>query len=201
MHLKGTFCWERLPQRRNITQSLSGISTSYQVLENTFQARDQNQLLFHLCHRPGHFSWDCTIKHMTEDTGIGGGPIGVAMWDIWEELYCDRGSWRASILLGAAKFGMLGDLFSLREVRWMYLVELRVTVHSNNFCLGTPIETLLNSGSSAMIMSFEMFRKVGQAAGILQDALQLPDITLKDYSRKPILIFEVVVLEFEWQGN
>ena len=52
-----------------------------------------------------------------------------------------------------------------------------------------------------MIMSFEMFRKVGQAAGILQDALQLPDVTLKDYSRKPIQIFEVIVLEFEWQGN
>ena len=35
-----------------------------------------------------------------------------------------------------------GDLFSLREVRWMWLVELGVTVHNNNFRLGTPVETL-----------------------------------------------------------
>ena len=35
------------------------------------------------------------------------------------------------------------------------------------FGLGTSVETLLNSGSSAMIISFDIFRKVRQAAGIL----------------------------------
>ena len=47
----------------------------------------------------------------------------------WDRL--SMGRWQQS-LAG-------GDLFSLREVLWMWLVELGVTVYSNNFCLGTPV--------------------------------------------------------------
>ena len=50
----------------------------------------------------------------------------------WDRL--SMGRWQQS-LAG-------GDLFSSREIRWMWLVEHGVTVHSNNFCLGTPMETL-----------------------------------------------------------
>ena len=66
---------------------------------------------------------------------------------------------------------------------------------------GTPVKALVDPGSSATIMSFDLFKKVGKAAGIPRDALKLPEVTLRDYSRRPIPIFAVVELEFEWQGN
>ena len=66
---------------------------------------------------------------------------------------------------------------------------------------GSSVDALVDPGSSATIMSFDLFRMVGKGAGIPREAMRKPEITLRDYSRRPIPIFAVVDLEFEWQGN
>ena len=66
---------------------------------------------------------------------------------------------------------------------------------------GTSVESLVDPGSSATIMSFELFKKVGAKAGIPREALQKPNITLRDYSRRPIPIFAKVDLEFSYQDK
>ena len=53
---------------------------------------------------------------------------------------------------------------------------------------GTPVQALVAPGSSATIMSFKLFQKIGQAAHIPVSALQKPEITLWDYSQKSITI-------------
>ena len=98
----------------------------------------------------------------------------------------------------AAEFGRLGDIYanevSMDAVSGA-LFTAAITIS------GTPVEALVDPGSSATIMSFDLFKKVGKAAGIPRDALKLPEVTLKDYSRRPIPISAVVELEFEWQDN
>ena len=66
---------------------------------------------------------------------------------------------------------------------------------------GTPVEGLVDPGSSATILSFDLFRKIGRKATIPCEALMLPEVTLRDYSRRPIPIFAVVDLEFCVQGR
>ena len=66
---------------------------------------------------------------------------------------------------------------------------------------GTPVEALIDPGSSASIMSFDLFQKVGRRAGIPRSALKRPDVVLRDYSQRPIPIGAQVELEFEWGGK
>ena len=66
---------------------------------------------------------------------------------------------------------------------------------------GMPVEALIDPGSSAAIMSFDLFQKVGQRAGVPRSALKRPDVVLRDYSQRPILIGAQVELEFEWGGK
>ena len=66
---------------------------------------------------------------------------------------------------------------------------------------GTPVEGLVDPGSSATILSFDLFRKIGRKATIPCEALMLPEVTLRDYSRRPIPIFAVVDLELCVQGR
>lgn len=46
---------------------------------------------------------------------------------------------------------------------------------------GTAVHALVDPGSSATIISFQLFCKIGQAAHIPASALQKPDILLRDY--------------------
>ena len=59
----------------------------------------------------------------------------------------------------------------------------------------------MDPGSSATIMLFELFKKVGTKAGIPREALQKPRVMLRDYSRRPIPVFAEVNLEFSYQGQ
>ena len=53
---------------------------------------------------------------------------------------------------------------------------------------GITVQALMDPGSSATIMSFQLFCKIGQAAHIPASALQKPDILLRDYSQMPIIV-------------
>ena len=60
----------------------------------------------------------------------------------------------------------------------LYYAEVKIA--------GVPVEALLDAGSSASILSFDLFQKIGHAAGITIDALKPPTATLRDYSQRPI---------------
>lgn len=66
---------------------------------------------------------------------------------------------------------------------------------------GTPVKALVVPGSSATIMSFELFRKIGTKAAIPREALRKTKATLRDYSRRPIPVFTEVDLEFPHCGQ
>ncbi len=66
---------------------------------------------------------------------------------------------------------------------------------------GTPVKAMVDSGSSATIMSFERFKAFGKSAGIRGEALSRPDITLRDYSQRVIPIGARVDLEFQWRDK
>ena len=58
----------------------------------------------------------------------------------------------------------------------------------------TAVRALVDPGSSATIMSFQLFRKIGQAVHMPASALQRPDILLRDYSQRPITVGACVQL-------
>jgi len=85
---------------------------------------------------------------------------------------------------GKAVAGSLGPL---------YYADVRVA--------GTPVKALIDTGSPATILSFELFKTTGKAANISSDSL-LPvdgDVALKDYSQRTIPIGAKVNLEIDWQ--
>ncbi len=64
---------------------------------------------------------------------------------------------------------------------------------------GTQVEAMLDAGSSVCIISQELFLKVGKAPGI--NALQQPDIPLRDYSQNTISVIASVNLKIGARGN
>ena len=66
---------------------------------------------------------------------------------------------------------------------------------------GEVVDALVDPGSSASIMSFETFRRIGPKAGIGKDDHRLPDVVLRNYSRQPIAVGALVDLEISWQGK
>ena len=66
---------------------------------------------------------------------------------------------------------------------------------------GSPVEALVDPGSSASIMSTELLKQIGPKAGISKDDLRPPDIVLRNYSRNQITISGRVDLEFTWRGK
>ena len=73
--------------------------------------------------------------------------------------------------------------------------------YANVTVAGTSVEAMVDPGSSATIMSFELFRNIGAKAKIPVEALKQPDVALQDYSQRPIPIGACVDLELEWQGK
>ena len=59
---------------------------------------------------------------------------------------------------------------------------------------GEPVEAM---GSSATILSFELFKRIGKKANI-PDA---PDVVLRDYSQRPIPVGAKVDLEISYNGK
>lgn len=66
---------------------------------------------------------------------------------------------------------------------------------------GVPVEAMIDPGSSASIMSFELFKQIGLKAGIPKEALKPPEVSLRDYSQRPIPVGAQVELEVDWNGE
>ena len=62
-----------------------------------------------------------------------------------------------------------------------------------------PVKAMVDPGSSATIISFEKFKEVGRQMGIQADSLKRPNLTLYDYSQKPIPVGATVELTFKWK--
>ena len=73
----------------------------------------------------------------------------------------------------------------------LYFVTLTVA--------GSRVEALVDPGSSASIMSYDLFKQIGPKAGISAEDLQPSDVVLRNYSQNPITLSGKVNLEFKWQ--
>ncbi len=51
---------------------------------------------------------------------------------------------------------------------------------------GVPVKGLIDTGSGATIISFEMFKKIGKIGDIPSSSLYPVDLILQDYNRNPI---------------
>lgn len=60
------------------------------------------------------------------------------------------------------------------------------------------MDGMIDPGLSATIISFDLFKKVGGKAHIPSRALEVPHVTLRDYSQNPIPIGAQVNLTFRW---
>ena len=60
---------------------------------------------------------------------------------------------------------------------------------------GQPVTALVDSGSSATIMSLDLFQEVAKKAGLSSEVLHKPDVVLCDYNQHPLRIGAVAHLE------
>ena len=51
---------------------------------------------------------------------------------------------------------------------------------------GQEVEAIVDTGLSATILSFELFKKIGKSANIPVTALSKPDIVQRDYNKRSI---------------
>ena len=63
---------------------------------------------------------------------------------------------------------------------------------------GQPVRALVDSGSSATIMSLELFQEIARKAGLSSDVLHKPDVVLRDYNQHPLRVGAVAHLEIEY---
>jgi len=66
---------------------------------------------------------------------------------------------------------------------------------------GIPIRRLVDSGSSATIISYNVFEKIGKAAKIPASELHQPNVILRDYSQRTIPVGASVNLTVSFQGH
>jgi len=66
---------------------------------------------------------------------------------------------------------------------------------------GEPVKAMVDTGSSATILSWDLFQAIGKKANIPKSALYRPKVTLHDYSQRPILTGAMVDLELEFNGK
>ena len=66
---------------------------------------------------------------------------------------------------------------------------------------GEPVEAMVDTGSSATILSFDLFKRIGKKANIPVSALSAPDVVLRDYNQRPIPIGAKVELELSFNGK
>ena len=66
---------------------------------------------------------------------------------------------------------------------------------------GESVKAMVDTGSSATVLSFELFSKIGKNAKIPATALSKPDVVLRDYNRRPIPVGAKVDLTFRYCGK
>ena len=66
---------------------------------------------------------------------------------------------------------------------------------------GQEVNAMVDTGSSATILSFELFKRIGKNANIPVTALSRPDIVLRDYNKRPIPVGAKVELTFQFGGR
>ena len=64
---------------------------------------------------------------------------------------------------------------------------------------GVPVKGLIDTGSGATIISFEIFKKIGKTANIPSSSLYPVDLILRDYNRNPIPMGAQVDMEISWK--
>ena len=60
---------------------------------------------------------------------------------------------------------------------------------------GKPIKAMVDTGSSVTILSWDVFQAIGREAQVPASAVYKPEVTLRDYSQRPILVGAMVDLE------
>ena len=151
------------------------------------------------CHRCGstrHKVRDCPMKKPTEATGqsstVKGKPLEGSLDEQSRKL---RDKWTEVEYRRMAKaYQPTGDVDTVTgSLGRLFYATVKVA--------GVPVEAMVDTGSSATIMSFDLFQKVGKAARIPREELRPPDVVLHDYNRRPIPIGAGVELCFEWNGE
>ena len=62
--------------------------------------------------------------------------------------------------------------------------------------VGQTVDAMVDTGSSATILSFELFKRIWKNAKIPTSALSKPDVILRDYNKRPVLVGAKVDLTF-----
>ena len=66
---------------------------------------------------------------------------------------------------------------------------------------GQPVQALIDSGSSATVMTFSLLQRIARDAQLSVDVLEKPDVILRDYNQHPLRIGAFAKLEVMYKGE
>ena len=64
-----------------------------------------------------------------------------------------------------------------------------------------PVEALIDSGSSATVMTFSLLQRIARDAQLSVDVLEKPDVILRDYNQHPLKIGAFAKFEVMYKGK
>ena len=165
--------------------------------------RDKSKVQCDRCHGFGHTARECPLKKAATKARGGGGTHSGSNSAVTVARSEDPGDYcqRLRQEWVDAEFSRLAGAYCPEASVDTVDGALGPLFYATVVVAGTPVDALMDPGSSATIMSFELFKKVGTKAGIPREALQKPKVMLREYSRRPILVFAEVNLEFSYQGQ
>ena len=152
------------------------------------------------CHRCGstkHFIRDCPMKRAQTDTPgrkeqHTSNTITGQTQQSEDKMYEDLHQ-----LWVEAEFSRMKRVFQVdnvtEAVRPLYYCEMEIA--------GQPVEALINSGSSATVMTFSLLQMIARDAQLSVDVLEKPDVVLRDYNQHPLRIGAFAKLEVMYKGR
>ena len=147
--------------------------------------QDKSRIQCYKCHAWGHTVRECPLKKSaTEASGSGLAGSGSSSTVTVDE--AEEPSGQCQRLQQAwvdGEFQRLSEVYSSGATVDAVEGALGPLFYSTVEIAGTPVNALVDSGLSATILSFELFRTIGNKAGISCIAMQKLMVTLRDYIR------------------
>ena len=89
--------------------------------------------------------------------------------------------------------------------REIYLTEKNSSGGYSHYCdievAGQPVEALIDSGSSATVLTFSLYNRISRDAKLSVDVLEKPDVILRYYNQHTLQIGAVAKQEVAYKGK
>jgi len=156
------------------------------------------------CGKMGHLQKDCPLsKPPPDSTGQSPKPANAISTSMPADIQQPQHSRRNQLWkeLTTLEFEHLSELYGGTNNISAVTSSVGPLYYANVDIEGSLVEALVDPGSAATLMSFNLFKKIGKKANMPPSVLSKPSVTLRDYNQHTIPIGASVDLNISFNGH